>query len=138
MLAESFGYKSSFPQCGERHHFQVCRFACCDHRPADALDHVQRGQRERSQLGSIDLRVTVDDAEVAIDQTTVEQRRQPDCFLVGQIAIFAVDVVQVILQAYLLAPATETMHQQGGRNQPSSLFLGAETPQEHIVLQGDQ
>ena len=73
------------------------------HLPADLLKFRKRRKRQGPQVSRINLGVPVNAPKEAIDNGSVKECRYTKSLIGGNIAVFLVDIIQVVLYAYILA-----------------------------------
>ena len=73
------------------------------HLPADLLEFCKRRQRQGPQVSGINLGVPVNAPKEAIDNGSVKECRYTNSFIGGNIAVFLVDIIQVVLYADVFA-----------------------------------
>ena len=104
---------------------------------SDSRQRLQVGEVHCPYLCCVDLSIAADCAEIAVDQGGVEQCGNPVYFVLGQLAVGMVNVVDVVLNCRRREKGKSALSKASG-GQPSLLFLGAESLDQDIVLCGNQ
>jgi hypothetical protein len=99
---------------------RVCR-TCVRQLLADPRDERHGGQRQRAKLRSIDLRVSIRDPEVAIEERTSENRCEARGLFSAQVPSHSINVIEVVFQAD--RRFREHLAEERRRDQPPRLFL---------------